>query len=190
MIASLNDRTIRWQTIDIEASSSALRLAPYMKTALTRLCLVVVFTIPALCMSIAEPSPIPERFSAHIGGFLGASYSLELQNGVLTYTTFGKGHMNPKHETITPTEAQWREFRKALDDLRIWKWHAEYPSNGVVDGTQWSLDIGYADHALHTHGDNNYPDDTGEPNRAPEFTKAFNRYLAAVQKLLGGQTFQ
>jgi len=65
-----------------------------------------------------------------------------------------------------------------------------YPSNGVVDGTQWSLDIAYADHKLHTHGDNDYPKDTGEPNRDPQPTKVFNRYLAAVQKLLGGDSFQ
>jgi hypothetical protein len=161
-----------------------------MKIALTRFCLVALFAIPAMRMSAAEPSPIPERFSAHIGGFMGASYSVELHDGALTYTTFGKGHINPNHRTITPTEAQWREFRHTLDDLRIWQWRTEYPSNGVVDGTQWSLDIAYADHALHTHGDNNYPDDTGEPNGDPVPTKAFNRYLVAVQKLLRGETFQ
>jgi hypothetical protein len=52
--------------------------------------------------------------------------------------------------------------------LRIGQWSTEYPSNGVVDGTQWSLNIAYADHVLHTHGNNNYPDDTAKPNRDPE----------------------
>jgi hypothetical protein len=141
-------------------------------------------------MSAADLSPIPQRFSVHIGGFLGASYSVERHGGALTYTIFEKGHMNPKQETITPTQAQWREFRETLDDLGIWQWRTEYPTNGVVDGTQWSLDVAYADHALHTHGDNNYPDHTGKPNGKPESTKAFNKYLIAVQKLLGGKSFQ
>jgi len=161
-----------------------------MKITLTRFCLVALFAIPAVRMSTAESSLIPERFSAYIEGFVGASYSVQLHDGTLTYTTFEKGHINPNHKTITPSEAQWREFRQALDDLRIWQWRTEYPSNSIVDGTQWSLDIAYADQALHTHGDNNYPDDTGKPNRDPEPTKAFNRYLVAVQKLLGGDTFQ
>jgi hypothetical protein len=121
---------------------------------------------------------------------MGSSYSVELHDGTFTYTTFGKGHVNPKQKTVIPTEVQWREFRPTLDDLGIWQWNTDYPSNGVVDGTQWSLDIAYADHALHRHGDNNYPDDTGKPNRDPQSTKAFNRYLAAVQKLLGDKTFQ
>ncbi|HEY8835624.1 MAG TPA: hypothetical protein VIM09_08570, partial [Chthoniobacterales bacterium] len=58
-----------------------------------------------------------------------------------------------------------------------------------VDGTQWMLDIVYADHSLTAHGDNNYPDATGKPNGSPEPTEAFNRYLAAIKKLIGGKSF-
>lgn len=169
---------------------TAGRRSPYMKIAPARFCVVALFAIPCVLTSAAELSPIPQRFSAHIGGFMGASYSVELRDGVLTYTIFGKGHTNRKQETITPTEAHWREFRQTLDNLRIWQWRTDYPTNGVVDGTQWSLDIAYTDHTLHTHGDNNYPGQTGKPNGEPEPTKAFNQYLVAVQKLLGGKTFQ
>jgi len=169
---------------------TAARRSPHVKIAPARLCLVAVFVIPCLQASAIELSPMPQRFSAHIGGLMGASYSVELHDGLLTYTIFGKGHINLKQETITPTEAQWREFRQTLDDLRIWQWRTDYPTNGVVDGTQWSLDIAYTDHILHTHGDNNYPDHTGKPNGEPEPTKAFNQYLVAIQKLLGNKTFR
>lgn len=158
--------------------------------ALRTFCLVLLLAIRVTHISAAEAPQIPNKFSAYIGGFMGASYSVELHDGALSYTIYEKGHMNPKQKTITPTESQWREFRQTLDDLRIWNWHTDYPTNVVVDGTQWSLDIAYADRALHAHGDNNYPDDTGKPNGDTKSSKAFDRYSGAVQKLLGGEAFQ
>lgn len=59
-----------------------------------------------------------------------------------------------------------------------------------MDGTQWALEIALSGHALKTHGNNNYPKPAGRPNNNPHSTKAFNDYLAAVKKLLGGRTFQ
>lgn len=141
-------------------------------------------------MSGADLTPIPKHFSASIGGFLGASYQLELHGDTLTYTASGGGQRDPLHATVTPTAAQWRDFREALDVLKVWQWRADYPTNGTMDGTQWALDIAYADHALKSHGDNSYPDSTGKPTGTPEPTKAFNLYLAAIRKLTGGKTFQ
>jgi hypothetical protein len=158
---------------------------------LTRLWGAALFLLATGTMiSGADLPPIPKHFSASIGGFLGSSYQLELHGDTLTYTASGRGHRDSQRTTITPTPAQWREFREALDALKIWQWRADYPTNGTVDGTQWVLDIAYADHALKTHGSNCYPDSTGKPNGAPEPTKAFNLYLAAIRKLTGGRTFQ
>lgn len=147
--------------------------------------LTTVTMLPA-----AQPSPIPKRFSAYIGGFMGASYRVELHDGVIAYTTFGRGRTNPKHTTVTPTAAQWREFRQTLDELKVWQWRGEYPTNDTFDGTQWSLDIAFADRAIKTHGNNNYPDAAGKPNGKPDPTEAFNRYLDAIKKLTGGKTFE
>jgi hypothetical protein len=138
----------------------------------------------------ADLPPIPKHFSASIGGFLGASYQLELHGETLTYTASGRGHHDSQRATITPSPAHWREFREALDALKIWQWRADYPTNGTVDGTQWALDIAYADRALKTQGSNCYPDSSGKPNGTPESTKTFNLYLAAIKKLTGGKTFQ
>ena len=158
---------------------------------LTRFCYAALFLPNAVTMMCAADSPpIPKQFSASIGGFMGASYDLELHDGTLTYTTFDAGHRNPRRAAIKPTAAQWREFRQALDDLKVWQWRAEYPTNDTLDGTQWGPGIAYADRALKTHGDNNYPDGTGKPNGKPEPTRAFNLYLAAVRKLTGGKTFE
>jgi hypothetical protein len=143
-------------------------------------------------MGADERSQVPTRFTVGIGGFLGASYSVELRDGALLYTSYTSpegGRRNQKQETLTPTAAQWRDFRRTLDDLKVWQWRADYPNHGVSDGTQWSLDIAYADHSLTAHGDNNYPDVTGKPNGSSDSTKTFNRYLAAIKKLLGGKSF-
>ena len=140
-------------------------------------------------MGADEQPQVPKRFTARIGGFLGASYSVELRDGALLYTSSESGQRNQKHATLTPTAAQWRDFRQALDDLKVWQWRADYPRQGTVDGTQWMLDIAYADHALTAHGDNNYPDPTGKPTGSPDSTETFHRYLAAIRKLIGGKNF-
>jgi hypothetical protein len=158
---------------------------------LTRFCGAALFLLATVTMiSGADLPPIPKHFSTSIGGFLGSSYQLELHGETLTYTTFGGGHRDPQRATVTPTPAQWREFREALEGLKVWQWRADYPTNGTMDGTQWALDIAYADRALKTQGSNCYPDSTGKPNGKPEPTEAFNLYLAALRKLTGGKTFQ
>jgi len=162
-----------------------------MRTMLPRFWLATFLLLAAVpLMSAVEPTPIPERFNASIGGFLGSSYQLELHDGVLTYTTFDGGHRNPKRTIVAPTVASWREFRRTLDDLQVWQWRAAYPTHGTADGTQWSLDVAYADHTIKTHGDNSYPDSAGQPNGRPEPTEAFRRYLEAVKKLTGGKAFE
>ncbi len=136
---------------------------------------------------------MPEKFSAVIGGFLGSTYAVELRHGALHYTekrgtSVGYGVISSA--TVTPTRQQWQEFRKSIDQLNIWQWRADYPSRGVEDGTQWSLEIAYADHALKTHGDNSYPDARGRPYSNPDSTKTFDRYLAAIKELIGGRSFE
>jgi hypothetical protein len=153
-------------------------------------CVTLILLLACVVSSATEPPEIPKTFSTDIGGFMGSSYSVELHNGVLTYTSSGFGHSNPKRESFTPTTAQWREFRQALDDLKVWQWRSRYPNNGTADGTQWSVKIIYTDRRLHAHGDNNYPDVGGKPSGSPDPPKSFERYLAAVQQLLGGKNFR
>jgi hypothetical protein len=161
-----------------------------VRTTLFQLYLVPLFFLfVAPLISADEQSQVPTRFTARIGGFLGASYSVEFHDGALLYTSSERGQRKQQHATLTPTAAQWRDFRQTLDDLKVWQWRTDYPRQGTVDGTQWMLDMGYADRSLTARGDNNYPDATGKPNGRPEPTEAFNRYLAAIKKLIGGKSF-
>jgi hypothetical protein len=162
-----------------------------VRTALHHFCFATLSLLMGpFAASAEEAALIPARFTARIGGFLGATYDIELRRDGVSYTKFGAGHRKPSVTIIRPTTAQWGEFRLALDELRVWQWRSEYPNTGTRDGTQWALDIAYGDRALKTMGDNNYPTAAGKPNRKPQMTEAFGRYLAAVEKLLGGKTFK
>lgn len=137
----------------------------------------------------ASKDVVPRTFKAGIGGFLGNSCYVKLQNGVLIYETKSEDQKTSKTE-ISPPAEQWEEFQRSLDSLNVWCWQDRYPNPGVYDGTQWSLDIEYSDHLLHVTGDNSYPTASGRPNGNPDLTKTFENYLAAVQKLLGGKDFK
>lgn len=142
---------------------------------------------PSLLAS--ETSAIPQRFHARVGGFMGYTYEVQLQDGRLQYARFGGGHKS-QHARVRPTMEQWREFRRELDAIDVWRWRLQYSTPGVSDGTQWSLDVTYPDTAVRTHGNNDYPGATPDPSGVPSGSKAFSRYLKAVQRLLGGRAFE
>ncbi len=137
-------------------------------------------------IAAGEAPPIPEKFSAYIGGFFGPSYWVELEQGTLHYKVREKGQQKEKTTTITPTPEQWAAFRQALDEIDAWKWKKEYNS-GTPDGTQWSLAIAYDHKKLASGGNNQYP---GREAKNTDYTKDFERYLAAVKALLGGKEFR
>ncbi len=150
--------------------------SPFLKSMLSKLSFVALLLFSAISsMFAAEQSVVPKTFSAYIGGNNGPTYLIELHDGTLTYTSGPRG--DPNHTKITPTAAQWREFRQTLDELDIWRWNPAYPNKPVEDGTQWQINLEYTDHALKAEGSNN-------------FLKQFDRYPAAVQKVLGGKDFK
>jgi len=129
-----------------------------------------------------QPSTVPMRLSAN-GHSLKASYTVELRDGTLTCTTFGPRRRNPHQTVTTPSEAEWSEFRQALDDLKFREWHREYSESEqiVVDGEDWSLEIAYDDQEVKSIGASAYPDATGKYQ--PRRTDAFRRYLSALSRL-------
>ena len=131
----------------------------------------------------------PQRFDARVGGFLGYTYQVQLQDGLLQYARFGGGH-KPTHARVRPTMEQWTEFRRELDAIDIWRWRAQYVNLGVTDGTQWSLDVAFRDRAIKTQGSNEYPGTMPDFSGGPSASEAFTRYLKAVQRLVGGRVFE
>jgi hypothetical protein len=118
---------------------------------------------------------VPTALTASIGGFLGTSYSVKWQNGVLNYSASEDGKTIDSAKII-PSSAQWKEFRKTLNRLNVWKWHDNYHNtNNILDGTQWSLEITYVDCSLKTDGSNSYPEANGKPNNDPTVSKEFGK---------------
>ena len=135
-------------------------------------------------MNAAEPPVRPQLLRASIGGYFGPSYSLELTDQTLFCMALSDELPDPAW-LVEPTAEQWRAFRHAIDKINVWQWQADYPNPGVCDGTGWSFEVAYSDHALETGGDNNYPDAQGDPTNSPQGTKTFDRLLRAITKLTG-----
>jgi hypothetical protein len=100
-----------------------------------------------------------------------------LTNRVLTYSAANPfAPQKNLQAEIIPSAEQWHEFRQTLDELNVWRWRSNYASH-IVDGKYWSVDIVYSDRTLRAEGSSNFP-------------KAFEDYLAAMEKLLGGRDFK
>lgn len=134
----------------------------------------------------------PKKLKLYIGGFLGASYKVELTDQTLTYQEYASGQQLKTNQIIVPTKKQWQEFREALDSIQIWQWRKEYLNTSASDGTQWSVEIEYANRYIIASGNNRYPSDdsvNGDSDTA-ESSKVFTQYLLAVRNLLGEKKFQ
>jgi hypothetical protein len=139
-----------------------------------------------IVLQAGEPPFMPQQLKISIGGFTGTSYSVTLKNEKLLYWS-----SEQRSKTIKPTPAAWQEFRKTLDELSVWKWRDRYINKSIMDGNSWSFEISYADHSLKTYGSNSYPGPVLKTNSGyPSFTPTFNRFLAAVEQLLGGKEFR
>jgi hypothetical protein len=137
-------------------------------------------------------SELPTEFTAMYSEYGKPTYEISLQNGTISHsdTHFdSSGALDPIYTDVTPTTAQWQNFRGALDSLKIWGWQPDYPNTGWADGPVWSLTLIYPDASIRTQGDNNLPNADGSPTNNPNGSPTFQTYLSAIQALLGGLPF-
>ena len=142
--------------------------------------LVRAFTFPLL-LSVALASDqssdsAPISLSGGIANTFLRTYRIEMRDGALLYYNGEWGDQNVQPERIKPTREQWKAFRKALDQSRVWQWRKSYDA-AVLDGTAWELKIHYSDRQLDSGGFNGFP-------------PSFERVAAAVERLLGGEPFR
>jgi hypothetical protein len=149
----------------------------------------MLFCLLSPVRAASEATAAPERFRARIGGFLGYTYEVVLKDDYIEYAR-SVGGQKPLRARVRPTVEQWRAFRTELDAIGIWEWRAQYSDPKVADGTQWSLEVAYPDRSIKTQGSNDYPGARSESTGGPVSGKIFTRYLKAVQRLLGGKSFE
>jgi hypothetical protein len=120
------------------------------------------------------PNLVPKKLEFYIVDISGPSYDVKLDNeGYVVYSVKQPGQKSKPPLHRAPTPEQWQEFRHQLDHIKIWDWKPEYGSKLLIDGTQWSIDIEYADHSVHSDGHRDFPD------------SGFDGLLQAIGKLLG-----
>lgn len=157
--------------------------------------LLASFVVLAGCVSKAplasqdEGAYLPRTFGVFIGGPMSASFRVSLESGRLRYVARGADRSVKADTLIDPSPAQWKAFWQKLDSIGFWTWKAEYPNPNVVDGTWWGVDIRYGGRSVASKGDNNYPQGGGS-NNDPEPSPDFQKFLSAVQDLIGGLYFR
>jgi hypothetical protein len=76
--------------------------------------------------------------------------------------------------------------------LPLWRWQPTYENRQVLDGTHWGVEAAHDGRSIRSSGHMSFPGRTpaevaGDPS---EHGPLFDKYLAAVRKLLGGEPFQ
>lgn len=129
-----------------------------------------------------------------IGGYTGRSYRIERVDHAIKYTAWQYGYSDPKETIVEPTPEQWKSFWKVCKDIGIGEWEIEYPNPGVVDGTQWEINIQGDTFAASSSGDNAFPDDNDPEYVDYEerygYPRSFRRFLLAVRRLIGWLPFE
>jgi len=95
---------------------------------------------------------------ASVGGYFGGHYTvvIDLNELFITWNHFQLDADSQFRKKIRPTTAQ--KYREHLKSLALLDWKDKYKNPGILDGTQWSVDIFTDQGLIHKHGDNNYPE--------------------------------
>lgn len=111
-----------------------------------------------------------KRIEAYVGGYFGGYYRVEidLEHNLVSWTHDGAGKIEETvHRNIRSATA--KKFVEQLEKLDLLNWEAEYVDPGILDGTQWQVEIVMAGHKTIKHGSNCYPEQWGE------FRKSINK---------------
>ena len=127
---------------------------------------------------------MPQSFEAKLGG-LGGAYEIKLQSGSLLCSKSVRG--KDTSLKVSPTAWRWAEFRQTLDRVGAWHWRTDYRNDRVTDGAYWFLTVIYPDRTVRASGPNSYPDEKGKPGPEVAYTKAFETYTRALDRLTGGK---
>jgi hypothetical protein len=75
---------------------------------------------------------------------MGPSYGLRLDGDELVCERSDDGYELLERVTMEPSPDAWPMFWRTQDDLEVWAWAPRYEDRRVLDGTQWSVELGDA----------------------------------------------
>lgn len=108
-----------------------------------------------------------KKIEASVGGYFGGYYQVEvdLENHFVSWTHGGRGESaNMALRNIRL--ATGKKFVEQMQNLDLLNWKAEYVDPGIMDGTQWHVEMEMDGYTITKHGSNDYPDQWGEFRQA------------------------
>ncbi len=127
----------------------------------------------------------PTAFEFYLGGSVGPSLYVRLVDGRLLYEWASAGGYSGVVMEASPTPEEWARFRETVDRLGVRGWEPEYVSaHSCCDVTYWHLRMEMDGHSVVVRGANGYPGSSG-----PEVSKQFREFRAAVERLIGRDSF-
>ena len=100
-----------------------------------------------------------KKIEASVGGYFGGFYQVEvdLENNLVSWTHGGEGELEETvHRNIRLTTV--KKFLEQLETINLLNWEAKFIDPGVLDGTQWHVEIVMDGHTITKHGSNCYPE--------------------------------
>jgi hypothetical protein len=108
---------------------------------------------------------------------MGDSYHVTWNGTTLTHQHLGHFYAPGPTTELRPSRDEWAAFRRALDDIGVWRWNDSYRDLAVMDGTNWTFAVRFSDRRVESKGSNAYP---------PRFAE----WLRVVSALTGGAEFR
>lgn len=108
-----------------------------------------------------------KKIEAYVGGYFGSCYQVDvdLEYNLVTWNQgSGGAPIDLAHRNIRLSTA--KKFIEQLETLDLLNWEAEYVDQGIMDGTQWHIEIVMDGHTITKHGSNDYPEQWGEFRQA------------------------
>ncbi len=150
--------------------------------------------VPNKQLPLASRKP---KLNLYIGGAIfPPNYFVTLNGETLTYRvqTYDEAAKKSVETTqiIQPTPDQWREFWKSMDEVGLWNWKPVYEDMRYADGTHWAVEAVHDGRSVKSRGRIFYPGQ--ETPLQPEESRQdagplFEKYIAAVRKLIGDRPF-
>ena len=78
----------------------------------------------------------PRKLEVEISGFFSSCFWVRLTSKGLECAAGEGGFARPDIKIITPSDEQWHEFRRAMDEIEVWVWAREYYAP-AMDGKGW-----------------------------------------------------
>ena len=101
-----------------------------------------------------------KTLNASVGGYMGYSFAVEInfQKTLAEYKVFDRGYEPKSTKTVKLSKIKIANFLKTLNTIKITEWKECYPNPGIMDGTNWGIEINFNNNEkLISSGDNAFP---------------------------------